>query len=346
MNLDLYQNKRVLVTGGASFIGSHLVDLLVDSGAIVTVVDDLSSGRLENLSQSIEKVSLVRGNIGTKGEFSSIYKESEIVFHLAAIHGGRGFIEKYPQRILENLSIDNVVFSECMSSSVKRVVHASSACAYPIELQSSKTILNQLHEEQANFTNAGGAFPDGAYGWTKLMGEYQLEQFCRQSDMTGRSARIFTAYGSRENESHAAVALLAKALLKIDPYPVWGDGRQTRNFTHVSDTVMGLALLGLDLSSEHFSTLNVGTSEHNTVMDLLEIIFSLIEWNPTDFYFQLNKPTGVSSRSSNNEKIKEIFGWEPNVDLEKGVREMYEWYVVEKFPGLTESALHELLDSR
>src|SRR5205807_6332468 len=113
----------------------------------------------------------------------------------------------------------------------------------------------------------GQAFADGAYGWTKLMGEYQLAQFVLQHRFKGASARIFTAYGERENESHAAIALIAKALLRIDPYPIWGDGLQTRNFTYVQDTVEGLLRLGALDDDEPFRAVNVGSSTHNTVLE-------------------------------------------------------------------------------
>ena len=102
-----------------------------------------------------------------------------------------------------------------------------------------------LAEEQAGFDRPGNAFPEGAYGWCKLMGEFQLEQIANSAlPSRGAAARIFSAYGERENESHAVIALIAKAALRLDPFPVWGTGRQVRNFTYVADTVTGLLLLG------------------------------------------------------------------------------------------------------
>src|SRR5262249_46548427 len=144
----------------------------------------------------------------------------EYVFHLAAVHGGRGFIEAFPQDVLVNMAIDNNVYAAAAAAGVKKVVHASSACVYPTTLQADSSSRHLLREDEAGFDVPGKAFSDGAYGWAKLMGEYQLEQFAQQGSFIGRSARIFTAYGERENESHAAIALMAKALLRVDPYPI------------------------------------------------------------------------------------------------------------------------------
>jgi UDP-glucose 4-epimerase len=167
---------------------------------------------------------------------------------------------------------------------------------------------------------------DGVYGWTKLIGEYQLQNHCSSNAMRGRSARIFTAYGERENESHAAIALIAKVLLKADPYPIWGNGQQTRNFTHVADTALGLLFLGADVSEPIFDVFNIGTSEHIKVIDFVQEIFNQTNWLPAQIDFQLDKPTGVASRASDNEKIFSRFGWEPNIGIGEGLSRTIYWY--------------------
>jgi UDP-glucose 4-epimerase len=340
-----FSGKNVVVTGGSSFIGSHLVDLLLQLGASVTVIDDLSSGKVSNLKLVINDINFVEGNVKDQGLLDRHFPGKDTVFHLAAIHGGRGFIEKYPEKMMENLSLDFGVFQKCLQHGVGRVVHASSACAYPINLQDSSSQLNFLNEDMANFDEPTGSFPDGAYGWTKLMGEYQLLNISTNTT-TGRSARIFTAYGSRENESHAMVALVAKALLKMSPYPIWGDGQQTRNFTHVADTVMGLAHLALDRSEKKFDVFNIGTSEHHSVKSVVQEIFNQINWTPPDFEFQLDRPTGVRSRASDNTKISKTFGWEPSVSIQDGISELLDWYSGERLPSMDRDTLVALLDSR
>jgi nucleoside-diphosphate-sugar epimerase len=322
---NFFHERKVIVTGGASFIGSHLVDSLVKFGANVTVIDDLSSGNLVNLADSINRINFVELDLRERKNLSKHFEDIEIVFHLAAIHGGRGFIETQQRLMLDNFNIDTNVFTSSLDNEIKMVVHASSACAYPITLQSSENSRNLLEESQANLTNQGDAFPDGVYGWTKLMGEYQLQTLAN-SITRGRSARIFTAYGERENLSHAAIALLAKADLQIDPFPVWGTGNQTRNFTHVSDTVMGLLLLGSDTSEKFFDVYNIGTSTHIPVMEFIHEIFNQIGWEPTEWNFQLDKPVGVGSRAADNSKIFKEFGWEPKLNIIDGIEKTLKWY--------------------
>jgi len=323
---NYYQDKSVLVTGGASFIGSHLVDELIKFGSHVTIIDDLSSGSLINLNQVKEKVDFINHDLRSTSEVKNYFANVNIVFHLAAIHGGRGFIETQQSEMLDNLNIDTNVMKMAKTNNVNILVHASSACAYPINLQENESDRNLLIETQASMSKPGKAFPDGVYGWTKLMGEFQLETLATQS-FKGRSARIFTAYGERENLSHAAIALIAKSELKIDPFPVWGSGNQTRNFTHVSDTVKGLLYLGSDERELKFDVFNVGMNQHFTVNEFIAEIHNQLKWHPKEWNFQIDKPAGVASRASDNSKIEEIFGWQPSVGLSEGIKRTIEWYL-------------------
>ena len=320
-----YSNKCVVVTGGASFIGSNLVDLLLNFGARVTVIDDLSSGRLENLNEN-SNLKFILGDLRSREFTLNVLDGAEVVFHLAAVHGGRGFIETYRQEMLVNLAIDNNVFSASVNHKVQMIVHASSACAYPITLQEDEKDRHLLEEHEASMDSPETSFADGVYGWTKLIGEYQLENHVSTNGMRGRSARIFTAYGERENESHAAIALISKALLSADPYPIWGNGEQTRNFTHVADTALGLLFLGSDKSDRAFDVFNIGTSDHVKVIDFVREIFKQLNWSPNIIAFQLDKPTGVASRASNNKKIRETFGWEPSIGIDVGIQRTIAWY--------------------
>lgn len=334
-----------MVTGGASFIGSHLVERLLELGADVVVVDDFSSGTRENLA-ALSSDRIVQLDLADRVRTFSELPACEIVFHLAAVHGGRGFIDTYPEQVLVNLGIDNNVYTACLRAGTQHVVHASSACVYPTTLQAKATSRHLLAEREAGFDEPGKAYSDGAYGWGKLMGEFQLEQFAKRGPMTGASARIFTAYGERENESHAAIALIAKALLHIDPYPIWGDGRQTRNFTHVADTVQGLLLLGALRDGSPFRAVNVGSSRHHTVMEFVDTVFDAAGWRPRELDLQTWRPVGVASRASDNTLIEDLFGWQPRTPLREGVGRTLEWYAARADRPQTPGELEELLLTR
>jgi len=339
---DFYAEKNVLITGGASFIGSHLVDLLLNNGAHIRVCDDLSSGRLENLAQH-SRIEFLQGDLRHKSVAAAASNEIDIVFHLAAMHGGRGYIETHPVECVNNMLLDNVVFDSAAAAGVKKIVHASSACVYPTNLQASDSELLYLAEADANFEEPGKAFADGEYGWAKLMGELQLRAYVKQYALDGVACRLFTAYGERENESHAAIALIAKAVARMDPYAIWGNGQQTRNFTYVADTVMGMALAGAKL--EGFEVINIGTDEHNTILDLVEVVFESLGWRPNKIDFQLDMPVGVRSRASDNTRISELLDWKPSVSLADGIGRTTDWYASIATPERL-AALEEYLMQR
>lgn len=326
-----YEGVNILVTGGASFISSHLVETLIYLGANVRVVDDLSSGKVENLSAVSSHAEIIVGDLRIPEVARTASDGIEIVFHMAADHGGRGYIDSHPVQCLGNMALDHQVFLAAGQNEVKTVVHASSACAYPTVLQDSTTDRTLLREDQGGFKYPGQAYADGAYGWAKLMGEYQLEKVSQQFGIAGVSGRIFTAYGERENESHAAVALMAKAFHKLDPFPVWGDGTQTRNFTYVSDTVMGLILGGAKLAVPgQFDVINIGVETHYTINDLIESIFNTAEWRPKIIDYQVDKPVGVKSRAADCTKSIEKLDWKPSISLNEGVANTYAWYADQK----------------
>jgi UDP-glucose 4-epimerase len=320
-----YAGRRILVTGGASFIGSHLSELLVQSGGKVTVADDLSSGKRENLDAIASNINFLKGDLRQTNFAAAATEGQEVMFHLAASHGGRGYIDTHPVECTNNMLLDHVVFAVAADAEVRKIVYASSACTYPINLQADENSRLLLKESDANFEQPGKAFSDGEYGWAKLMGELQLRAFCKQKGISGVACRIFTAYGERENESHAVIALIAKAAARLDPFPIWGDGLQTRNFTYVHDTVTGLALSGAVLDG--FDVINIGTETHHTIMDLLEQIFGVVDWWPENIERQLHKPVGVKSRAADVSKCREYLSWVPSYSLREGVKRTTTWYL-------------------
>jgi UDP-glucose 4-epimerase len=146
-----YANRPVLITGGASFIGSHLAELLVDADAAITVADDLSSGQLENLAAVQSRVKFLKGDL-REPEFAKIAcNNQEMIFHLAASHGGRGYIETHPVECTNNMLLDHAVFAAATGAGASKIIFASSACVYPTNLQSDKESRLLLKEIDANF---------------------------------------------------------------------------------------------------------------------------------------------------------------------------------------------------
>jgi len=322
-----WKDKRVAVTGGASFIGSHLVDKLVELGARITVIDDFSSGTLENLSKSRHKINIVTLDLEwcNQSEIIEAFKDHEIVFHLAATHGGRGYINTHPADVSSNFAIDHHVFEASLKTSVERIVSASSACAYPPRLQDITDSNYLLKEDDSNpFRLNDPLSADIEYGWAKLIGEIQLIAFIKQYGMKGCSLRCVTAYGPRENETHAIIALIYKAFEKMDPYYIWGSGEQDRDFTYVSDIVDGTVKAAEKVTDG--SPINLGTGVRYKVKDVAAKVFQAMGWKPTRIVFDTSKPTGVATRALDISKAKKLLDWQPKVHLEEGLRRTIQWY--------------------
>ena len=325
---NFWDDTRILVTGGASFIGSHLVDKLVTLGSNVTVIDDLSSGKKENLSQSWDKIQFKKNDLEyiTKSELNNLFRDQEIVFHLAAIHGGRGFITTHPADVSSNFSIDHHVFEACMNSNVKNLVFASTACVYPTELQNEIGSDYKLKEEDSDPLKLDGYMSaDIEYGWGKLMSEMQLHAFRKQYGLKGCPVRFVTAYGPRENKTHAIIALIYKAIEKMEPFEIWGNGEQERDFTYVEDIVEGSILAGEKIFDG--TPINLGTGTRYRIKEVVEMICKILNWRPDNFKFDTSKPVGALSRALDNSTAKKLLGWEPRFTLKDGLEKTIEWYL-------------------
>lgn len=324
--MGYWNRTHVLVTGGASFIGSHLVDRLIALGASVRVADDLSSGKLDNLHLSRDRVDFHRGDLRDRDFTRRVTEGMDVVFHLAACHGGRGFIDTHPADCASNLVLDGIVFDEAHRAHVRKVCYASSACVYPTQLQAAaaKDKTAYLNEEWADPFRAGCAAADGEYGWAKLMGEMTLRAYWKQYGLESVCCRLFTAYGERENETHAIIALIAKAFIRMDPYEIWGNGEQDRNFTYVGDIVEGMIRAAERVGGA--TPVNVGTAEHIKVIDAARSVFSAMGFSPAAIAFDTSKPVGVFSRAADLTRARALLEWEPTVSFEHGLERTIKWY--------------------
>ncbi len=330
--------NNVLVTGGASFIGSHLVDSLLNKGVKVRVADDFSSGKLSNLDYPLKEsgtkawisgnLSVLQGDLKEKSFVKSVMEDVDIVFHLAALHGGRGYIDTHPAECCSNMILDQLVFEEANKAGVKKVCFASSACVYPTYLQEEAGSSHLLTEEEANPFVRDRAFADKEYGWAKFMGEMALKAYHEQYGIKTSAVRIFTAYGPRENETHAIIALIAKAFIQMDPFPIWGTGEQDRNFTYVQDIVDALLLASENI--EDGSPINAGREDRITLKQAADLVFDITGWRPKKITHDLSKPQGVASRAADLTRARKILEWEPTKSYKEGFKETIEWYFSRK----------------
>jgi nucleoside-diphosphate-sugar epimerase len=334
--------KAVLVTGGASFISSHLIDLLVEKGARrIRVVDDLSSGRLANLQGHLDTgvVELLQADLLAPGVAQAAADGMEVVFHLAAIHGGRGFVDLHQAACSQNLALDGMLIKAAHEAGVEKFVFASSGCVYPNYLQQDVSEELYLAEEMVGPPYEA----DNMYGWAKLMTEMTLAAYHRDLGFRTASCRFFTVYGERGVENHAVVAMIARAFVCQDPFEVWGDGTQVRNWTYVGDIVRGMVLAAEKIDDG--TAVNLGTEERTRVIDAVNEVLRYTG-HRAEIKFLPHMPTGPLNRVASNQRAKELLGWEPRVKFIDGLHRTIDWYFSTRERTQVGGYLAEMLTER
>jgi len=339
--MSSWQNRCVLVTGGASFIGSHLADTLVERGAKVRIVDDLSSGKLENIQHHLAQgtVEFIQADLREPGVTRMAMQGIDIVFHLAADHGGRGYVDLHQAGPASNLFLDGLVFWEARRASVEKVVFASSGCVYPNFLQSDPEREVYLTEDLVKPPYDA----DNMYGWAKLMAELTLKAYYREYGMKAASCRYFTVYGPRGVENHAVIAMIAKAFIGQSPFEVWGDGTQVRNWTYIDDIVRGTILAAEKIDDG--TAVNLGTMERIRVIDAVKMVLEYTG-HKAEIVFRPDMPTGPLNRVADNALAKELLGWEPRVPFREGLKRTIDWYFATKDREQVRQILGRMLTER
>ncbi len=320
-----WTGKLALVTGGASFIGSTLTDQLLARGAKVRIVDDLSSGHLGNIRQHLGggKVDFLEADLREPGVARAAMQGVDTVFHLAADHGGRGYVDLHQAGPASNFLLDGLVFAEALRARVKKIVFASSGCVYPNSLQSDIDKEVYLTEDLTQGPNDA----DNTYGWAKLMGEFTLQAYAKEHGVGAVSCRYFTVYGPRGVENHAVIAMIARAFIGQNPFEVWGDGKQIRNWTYIDDIVAGTILAGEKISDG--TPINLGTMERISVLDAVKMVCDLTG-HKAEIELRPDMPTGPLNRVANNALAKKLLGWEPKVLFRNGLKRTIDWYYATK----------------
>ncbi len=304
---------KILVTGGAGFIGSHLVDALIDKGNEVTVLDNLSNGRIENLSQHEDNPNFrfIKGDITNREDVQKALEGVEAVFHQAANISVTMSIEQ--PELFERINVGGTqtVLEESEKAGVKRLLFSSSCAVYG----EPKTL---PIEEDADLS------PISPYGESKLACEALCHTF-NKGEMETVALRYFNVYGPRQTPGqYSGVIIQFIERAKANEHPIiYGDGKQTRDFVHVSDIVNG-NLLALASDKAPGQIINIGTEVETSVNQLCEIVLKLSGKENLTPVHKEERPGDIRRSLADLSKSVRILGYKPKVKLEDGLRELIE----------------------
>jgi nucleoside-diphosphate-sugar epimerase len=303
------------------------VDQLLSRGARVRVIDDLSSGKLENIREALQNSSLEfrQADLREPAVARQAMDGITLAFHLAADHGGRGYVDTHQAGPASNLHLDGLVFWEALRAGVQKVVFASSGCVYPNFLQTDPNKETYLTEDLIKPPYDS----DNMYGWAKLMAELTLRAYHQEHGLRTASCRYFTVYGPRAKENHAVIAMIAKAFVRQNPFEIWGTGEQIRNWTYVDDIVQGTILAAEKIDDG--TAVNLGTMERIRVLDAAKMILELTG-HQAEILTRPDMPTGPINRVADNTLAKKLIGWEPEVLFQDGLKRTLDWYHANKNP--------------
>ena len=301
----IQQRKKVLVTGGAGFIGSHLVDALIERGFDVVIVDNLSTGKRENLNP---KAVFHESDIRDLEKIKPVFKDIDYVLHLAARPRVPYSIE-FPAESHSNnvLGTLNVLLA-AKDAGVKKLIFSSSSSVYGEQERLP------LHEEM--ITN-----PKSPYALQKLMGEKYCQLFHKLYGLPTVSLRFFNVYGPRISFEGSYILVLGVFLqqkIKGESLTIEGDGEQSRDFTYVGDTVRAVVSAMESDKVGKGEVINIGAGNNYTVNKLAQLIGGEIVYKPA-------RKGDIRHTLADNQKAKKLLNWKPTVKIEEGIEKVKKW---------------------
>lgn len=309
---------QCLVTGGAGFIGSHLVEGLLNRGHQVRVLDDLSTGQVDNFREMNPRPDLITGCVGNANTVLQAMQGVDLVFHLAALASVQRSVEAPAESHQVCATGTLHVLDAARRCGVKRVVYAASASAYGIpdsEIQSEDSPVRPL----------------SPYAAAKLAGEAYCQAFTNTYGLETVRLRFFNIFGPRQRADSpysGVIAIFASMLSEGRVPTLFGDGQQTRDFTYVTDVVQA-CLLAAEKPGVAGDVFNVGTGRGTSLLQLLEAMNQLLG---TSIAPRHGDPRAGDIRHScaDISKARQRLGYEPNMLFEEGLAKTLSWYMVRK----------------
>ncbi|HEX4047748.1 MAG TPA: NAD-dependent epimerase/dehydratase family protein [Elusimicrobiota bacterium] len=320
--MGYWDRKKVLITGGGGFIGSHVVELLLKAGkgVRVTVADRPGPTKRRNLKAVWKDVEFKKAELSDPQAVLRLCRGQDVVLNMAASVGGVGWNSVHPGSLFrDNVAIGVNVLEAARRAGVGRFLVVSSACVYPRDC-AIPTPETEGFRAAPEKTNEG-------YGWAKRMAEYLGQAYAEEFGMEIAIARPYNAYGPRDHfdpaRSHVIAALVKRVCDGESPVKVWGDGSTTRSFLYVEDFARGL----LDVAEKYpkADPLNIGADDEISVRDLAALIVRL-SGSKARLVFDPSKPSGQPRRRCDVAKAREAIGFQARVALPEGLAKTIAWY--------------------
>ena len=301
--------NKVLVTGGAGFIGSHLTDKLIEENYEVLVIDDLSNGKLNNVNK---KAQFIKANI-TSQKFAQIFKKlkPKIVFHLAAQSSINKSLKNPSQDIKINLVATQTLLEIAKSTNVNKIIFTSSAAVY------KPSNLLPLKEDAPKQ-------PISLYGVSKLCSEYLIRNFYKIYNLPFVTLRLANVYGPRQDSSAegGVVAIFCNRIIQNKPVVIFGDGKQTRDFIYVSDVIDAcIKALKKNITGEF----NISTAIQTSILNLNKKLLQ-VSGSKAQKIFKPLPHTEIQRSSLSYQKFSKATGWEPAITLSIALRNTFDYF--------------------
>ena len=303
-----------LVTGGAGFIGSHLASALIARGDRVRVLDNLSTGKRENLADLADAIDFVEADFRDAAACARACDGIDVVFHEGALPSVPKSVDNPPASHEANVNGTFNVLLAARDAGVKRVVYAASSSAYGDTPTLPKT------EDML-------PTPLSPYAVQKLMGEYYCKVFYDCWGLETLSLRYFNVFGSRQDPASqyaAAIPAFVTAILKDEPPTIYGDGEQTRDFTHI-DNVVHANLLAADAAETHGEVINIACGERVSINQIIAQINRLLGKSVTPNYVE-PRAGDVKHSLADIGLARKVIGFEAKIDFDEGLKLAIEWY--------------------
>ncbi len=313
---DVFLGKKVLVTGGAGFIGSWLCDALIDLGAEVTALDDLSTGRTKNIDHLTENkvFKFIKSDVCT----FEIKEKFNFILHMAG-HASPDEYQTHPVETLQTSASGTFAMAELARKNDATLLFASTSEVY------GDAEIVPTPESYWGKVNPIG--PRSCYDEGKRFAEALLMAYSKKYGLDVRIPRIFNTYGPRLREDGLYGRAMSRFILQAltnQPITVYGDGKQTRSFCYITDTVTGLMLLATNLKAKG-EVVNIGNTQEITILDLAMKIKEITKSKSQMEFCPLPKDD-PKRRCPNIGKLESLVGWKPNVSFEEGLKKTVTWF--------------------